>query len=342
MKIIRYTILLFLVIGFGSLQAQSPVNHYSLFDYALLSLNPAQTGSYEGSIRVGGIYRDQWRSITSDAFTTPSFFVDAPILAFGKKKTNWLGVGGSLFSDRAGSGGLGYTSFMGSVAVHLAANKKGTSIFTIGAQLGSVQRRVDQAGLRFFDEVSGATSSSMDRNNILDETSFTDVGAGILFKSRLNKTTVLELGASVGHIIQPEYNLLTSNVGQAGQLPIEIIIHGRYTMDLNKKWLFSPAFFYQSIGPADEMAIQVWGGYRLGDKNERTLRFGTGYRLRDAAKLLLGYDYKDLRLALAYDINLSSLTRATNTVGGFEIAANYIIKIYKQPEVTPVLLCPRL
>jgi len=333
MKIIRYTIFFLLLIGIGSLYAQSPVNHYSLFDYAPLSLNPANTGAYEGSIRVGGIYRDQWRSFLPNAFTTPSFFVDAPILAFGKKKTNWLGVGGTLFSDRSGSGGLGYTSFMGSVAVHLAMDKKANSIFTIGAQLGSVQRRVDQAGLRFFDEVSGVTSSSMDRNNIL---------AGILFKSRLNKTTVLELGASVGHIIQPEYNLLSSNVGQAGQLPIEIILHGRYTVDLNKKWLFSPAFFYQRITSADEIALQVWGGYRLGDKKERTLRFGTGFRFRDAAKLLLGYDYKDLRLALAYDINLSNLTKVTNTVGGFEIAANYIIKIYKQPEVTPVLLCPRL
>ncbi|MEL6922835.1 MAG: type IX secretion system membrane protein PorP/SprF, partial [Bacteroidota bacterium] len=219
-------------------------------------------------------------------------------------------------------------------------------ILTIGGQFGSIQRRLDQAGLRFEDELGpNGGSSSLDRSGLMDRANFTDLAGGILFKSKLNKTTTLELGASVSHLTTPDYSLLGGGTGGGSgvaDLPLGIIIHGRYNVDLSKKWLMSPAFFYQTLGPADEMAVQVWGGYRLDDKREKTLRFGTAYRLRDAAKILLGFDYKDLRVGFAYDINLSDLTKVTNTVGAFEIAANYIIKIYKQPDVKPVLLCPRL
>ena len=60
-----------------------------------------------------------------------------------------------------------------------------------------------------------------------------------------------------------------------------------------------------------------------------------------AAQVLAGLDYKDLRVALSYDINTSPLNTATNYQGAFEIAAWYIIKIFKDPEVKQAILCPK-
>ena len=54
----------------------------------------------------------------------------------------------------------------------------------------------------------------------------------------------------------------------------------------------------------------------------------------------LGIDVEDLRVALAYDINTSSLNNVTSSVGGFELAASYIIKVFKKPNVPPAILCP--
>ena len=71
------------------------------------------------------------------------------------------------------------------------------------------------------------------------------------------------------------------------------------------------------------------------------INFGAAYRISDAAEVLIGADYKDLRVALSYDVNVSSLSEVSDYQGGFEIAASYIIKIFKTPEVDPAILCPR-
>ena len=68
---------------------------------------------------------------------------------------------------------------------------------------------------------------------------------------------------------------------------------------------------------------------------------GLGYRFGDAAQVLFGGDYKDLRVALSYDVNVSSLSTASDYQGGFELAAWYIIKIYRKPTIKTRILCPR-
>ncbi|HMR43883.1 MAG TPA: hypothetical protein PKC40_08615, partial [Saprospiraceae bacterium] len=65
-------------------------------------------------------------------------------------------------------------------------------------------------------------------------------------------------------------------------------------------------------------------------------------RLGDAVEVLLGVDYKDLRVTAAYDVNISPLNEVSNYQGGFEIAAWYIVKIFKKPDVKPAILCPKL
>ena len=51
--------------------------------------------------------------------------------------------------------------------------------------------------------------------------------------------------------------------------------------------------------------------------------------------------YKSLNVGIAYDINTSDLNSISNYRGGFEIAANYIIKIYKPAVPKPKVICPR-
>jgi len=89
MKLVKSLLLFCSILFFGSTQAQDI--HWTMFDMSPLTLNPAFTGAYEGTFRVGGIYRSQWNSFTT-GFETPSVYVDAPILMIGKK--SWLAVGG--------------------------------------------------------------------------------------------------------------------------------------------------------------------------------------------------------------------------------------------------------
>ena len=87
--------------------------------------------------------------------------------------------------------------------------------------------------------------------------------------------------------------------------------------------------------------MQALGGYLFDPVKDITINFGLGYRLGDAIQTLVGAKYKNLRVGLAYDINTSDLNSASNYRGGFEIAANYIVKIYKNPVTKTKILCPR-
>ena len=87
--------------------------------------------------------------------------------------------------------------------------------------------------------------------------------------------------------------------------------------------------------------VQGIGGYHLTEKKDVTLNVGVGYRLRDAAKFIVGLDYKQFRAGAAYDLTLSDVRDAASGAGGFELGVSYIAKIFKKPEVKPVIFCPR-
>ncbi|MBK8562535.1 MAG: hypothetical protein IPN76_04125 [Saprospiraceae bacterium] len=55
-----------------------------------LHINPAFAGAYEGTFRIGGIYRDQARTAIGKSAYSTALCGDAPILMIGKR--HWIGV----------------------------------------------------------------------------------------------------------------------------------------------------------------------------------------------------------------------------------------------------------
>ena len=132
MKLVKTLLFSAILVLSGQLSAQDI--HWSMYNMSPLTLNPANTGAFSGTFRIGGIYRDQWASvIASNPYRTPSFYIDAPIVR-GFGKNDWIGIGAMLYSDEAGSGQLGTTSTQFSASYHLAMNKKATSILTFGTK----------------------------------------------------------------------------------------------------------------------------------------------------------------------------------------------------------------
>jgi hypothetical protein len=73
--------------------------------------------------------------------------------------------------------------------------------------------------------------------------------------------------------------------------------------------------------------------------NPETILFlGGYYRLRDSAIPYMAMEYKNVRLGLSYDANVSDL-RETN--GSFEISLIYLAKPAKLPQTKTLLFCPR-
>lgn len=318
--------------------------HFSLFNMSPLTLNPANTGAFEGSFRIGGIFRDQWYSFIPREFTTPSVYLDAPVInGFGKR--DWVGVGLTAYQDKVGSGQLSRGSVQFSAAYHLSLDKKGKTYLTLGGQGGYVQRRIDQLSseIRYEDELelggNLGSGNGVDRTRVGANAQYVDVNAGISLRHSLSETMNFNLGFAAQHLTRPRYNLVNAS---SERLPMRFNAHAEFNSDLGEKWLMSPTVYYSTMSPASELALQAWGGRYLGEGRDMVLRFGAGYRWKDAAELLLGFDYKGLRAGLSYDLNVSQLSDASSFQGGFELAVSYIVRIFKEPEVPPVIFCPRL
>ncbi len=322
--------------------------HFTQYNMSPLTLNPSLTGAFEGTFRVGGLYRDQWRSVTSSQFVTPSVYVDAPVFR-GIGKNDWIGVGAVLVNDKAGTVSYTNTIIMGNIAYHLALGSKGKTVVSLGLQGGIIQKRIDKSNAEFADELAlgGATGTSADLNTITnDKLTYGDFNTGISLNSVLNKNMDFNVGFSLFHLAQPNYSVYLDPIAvglpdDETRLPRRIVGHATFNADLAPKWTLSPTVLYQTISGADEVMIQTMAGYHFNVEKDVTLRFGAGYRLSDAAQAMLGFDYKGLRLGVAYDVNVSTLDPATNNRGGFEVAASYIAKIFKTPVVKPVIFCPR-
>ena len=336
----------------GQLYAQDV--HWSLFNFAPLNINPAHTGDFEGTFRVGGIYRDQARTVSStSAYSTPNLHVDAPLFTVGKR--SWVGLGANIYSDKAGAGALTTTNAQLSAAIHVPTDRKGTSVFSFGIQGGLVNQSIDAEDLRFENEFRPEDleydpigTMSTQRDDINDEGSYLDFSTGVSLKSKMggrkSKNTML-LGLAVRHLTLPKYSLIKSSTpdtdSTATRLPLRLNLHGKFDFVLNDKWSLEPTFLYSKMKSANNIQLQAMMGYLFNPEKEVSLNFGLGYRFGDALEALIGLDYKKFSVAASYDMTLSSLNEVNKYVGGFEIGVSYIAVIFKKAEVKPVIFCPR-
>jgi len=354
MKFVK--LLLFLLsLSVWSLEAQDI--HFTMFNMSPLTVNPAHTGAFLGTIRIGGIYRSQWNNaLGGDGFKTPSVYADSPFLAVGKKKRDWLGIGVGIVQDNAGLNKLQTNSFLLSGAFHKTLDKKNNHVLTLGIHQGNFSRQIDEGEVLTEEGIlRGGTTGFIGEGMISDQPkSFRDFAGGLLLKSVLNEKTNLSLGGSMFYITQPDQGLVpfapdtTSMSGGGGgntnniknlKKPSLINAHAAVGIAVNDKLTVEPSAIFRITKGLTETIVQGNAGYKF--TKDLTLLFGAGYRIGDAAHLIGGVDYTGWKVLLSYDFTTSPLASDGRIRNGFEIAAQYIIKVYKEPQVDPAILCPK-
>ena len=353
MKILKLLLLSsFIFLFAGILRAQDI--HWTQFTMSPLTLNPALTGDFEGTFRIAGIYRDQFNFVRSQnpggkGFRTPSVSIDVPILML--RKNDWVSAGVVIYADKAGTGGLTNNGFLASGSYHLALDKKAQSFLVAGIQFGSVSREItDRQALTFEDNILNGQlgAASIDFTKIPEDgENYSVTNFGLMYRTAANKQTDFNLGLAVSYITRPNGSITAGGglSGSGGEFkrPLKITLHGQMERRMNDNFTLYPAFIFQNSAKVNEIAVQAMGGYNL-TFNEKALqaKAGLGYRVGDAVQILFGANYNDWQFGLAYDLTTSGLTSTNNLRGGFELALSKIIKIYKEPDVPPVIFCPDL
>jgi type IX secretion system PorP/SprF family membrane protein len=372
----RNTILfLFVLIG-GFVNAQDL--HYSFYQYVPLSVNPANAGAFSGSYRVNGIYSDKQGALTPRNFRTFTLSGDSPIFR-GIRKRDWIGVGlelsqfaplnqsGLVTNTEGTSGGaakegfLSWTTFKVGLAYHLSIDKKQTRIVTVGAQMGSNNRsflklgpldgRVTRAtglqdlDIQQFNQLIDDQSKGQTGGNTAKErlkNAFRDMTFGFLYNQRAKKSD-LKVGFAIEGLTRPKLSInQNQGSGLSERKYIGLNIHGAYDMTINKRLHVVPGAYYYSLGPANGLNINTHANYLFNEEKEVTLSAGLGFRNLRAISPYLGADFKGVKVGFAYDIDISSAVVGSQSVGGFEVVASYIGKIYKKPKVKAAIFCPRL
>lgn len=338
MKLKTLLCLVFLLFSIGMMNAQDI--HFSQFNLSPMTMNPAKAGSFKGTARIGGIYRDQWGTLLENQFRTPSFYIDAPI-ARGFRKKDWIGVGVHFLNDQSGSYNYQQTNMGGALAYHLALDPMRKNILTIGAQASQMQRRADGATLFYADQYSGGGKYELQTTELglLDNVNYMDYAAGIDFRANPSASLSWNVGASMFHINEP----VNSGLLQASTsiTPRKIVAHASATFDLNQAWQLTPQAFFANQAGTNEIIAQAIAGYKIGTEGDVLLNMGLGYRVGDAAMVLAGLEFKNLVVGIAYDLNVSPLSTYSAYQGGFEIGVGYIIRVPKTPNIPPVIFNPR-
>jgi len=68
---------------------------------------------------------------------------------------------------------------------------------------------------------------------------------------------------------------------------------------------------------------------------------GVYSRIKDAVFITIGMKNKNLSAVFSYDINISSLASASNSMGGSEFSIIYNWSVYKQKNEKKTKICPK-
>ena len=316
-------------------KAQDP--HFSQFFSSPLTLNPALTGKFDGTLRVAGNYRNQWPAF-NNVYTTSTLSVDFPVLKNKLPDFDTWGVGIMALNDQAG-GGVLTNNYVGlSTSYHKALDENGFQQLGIGFQGVYGQKRLNTDKLYFEDQLTpyGFTGVTQDIFTAqFVNINYLDVNAGVLFTASTNDDNNFYIGASMYHINRPKESFKGGSWNIASRTTLSA--GGYFPVADNITLHASGIYQYQNGASETNIGGALAAALDPGSDRPSNIYLGSWYRFNDAIIPYLGLEFSGFRLGATYDINVSSLKSASQSRGGMEISLIYI----KQPAGSKGVPCPK-
>jgi len=326
----------FLTILLVSFSGKSQDIHSSQFWINPIGLNPAATGFFDGTLRLGGYNRTQWRSV-SKAFQTNGIYVD--MATKRPVKQDLFGFGIMMNYDQTGDSR--YTTIDGNMLFSYAhaLNYRNNNFLMGGITLGCVQRSWDYTLLSFdeqyvdgFYNPKSPISETFTGSNLW----FFDCGLGIQWFYQPDYNEFYQAGFSIYHLNRPEISMLSD---KEVRLAVKYVFHAISSIAIDDKNAIIPAAYLAFQHKYREIIFGAQYSHRLpldGKSYLNKLKAGLYFRWNDAIYLSAGMDYRQCVFSVAYDFNVSKLIPASRVRGGVEISVLYIVKKQKYRKVTPI------
>jgi len=314
-----YVAILTLLVGF----AKGQDVHFSMYDFAPLALNPAETGYFEGDWRGAVNFRQQWKSI-GDPFQTVAAAYDQNLYFLPGQ----FSAGLFFVNDQSGSIGLNHNR------VYLSLGyKKQTAVwdYSFGAQVGMIIKSFQLDGTTFpeqYNDNIGAFDPGIpvSEQGLGNQRTYFDMNLGGVV-TRKFKTASLKFGLSAIHLNSPDVSFFDNDE----RLPPRINSYIQLNKDINATYFLRPILIIAAQNKAQELLIGGDIGMYTSSNGNSVTEVFVGLDVRDgfdrngdAFIASLGLAWSDFRFGLAYDINYSRLNQATNNRGAIEFSLVYI------------------
>lgn len=320
--------------------------HFSQYNENPSLVNPALTGA-SSVLRAMAIYKSQWSSVTVPYTTFGASFEmkfkasnwekQDPFRARSYKKAFSRMAGGlSFFSDKAGDGNMGTNVVNLSLATFIKAAEYQT--FSLGLQGSVIQKTINFDKFIFSNQYTATGyDPNVPNNEHFGSTSFIwpDMAAGLLWNYSREESSISEnnqlkadVGVSVYHIINPKEKYL---IGSNELLSGKLVVHSKWLIGVPHSNLgLAPSFIFSFQGPQKELMLGLMAKYYLKDDSHYTgyirkssIGIGAYYRYQDALAVAALIELGQYAVGFTYDLNISSLTKASSLRGGPEITLRF-------------------
>lgn len=318
-KLFNHCLLFIMIFGL-QIHISAQDLHFSQYFNSPLLVNPANTGFIpDGDHRLGINYRNQWANLGGNPYKTFSIYADGQF--FGERFENgWLGIGGALLRDVAGSGNLTTTRAFGSIAYHQALGLG--SLVSAGFNIGYINKRIDFTKLTFDNQWNGKffdISAPSGEPFVANQVNYFSLQAGINYAYYPNENTYLNVGFSASNLNRPKESFFTDGL-------VDTRLATRLTTFLNGSfrasdaWIVNPNAYISKMSTATEVVAGGTAQRDLGGNGNTQLIMGAYYRVSDAIIPVLGFQQSGYKFTFSYDATSSALKSYNQGRGAYEMS----------------------
>lgn len=298
--------------------------HFSQFFETPLLRNPALAGIFSGDLRIQGVYRTQWNSVTVP-YQTGSLNGEykKPL----GKSDDYLTLGGEILYDKAGTVALTATHILPVINYHKSLSSEKNMYLSLGFMGGLVQRKLDRSKITTNSQFNGTNydPSLSDGETFLNAGySYLDGSVGLSFNSQIGQTedNNLFLGLAYHHFNK---SAKISFYGNKIEMLPKIVFSAGVRMGVTDYSFLTFQGDYSKQGGSTETIGGMLYSYKLDDPSNPKYIFHAGafIRWKDALIPVVKMEYKPMAIALSYDVNVSQLKTASQGRGGFELSISY-------------------
>ena len=304
--------------------------HFSQFYMAPLQQDPAMAGANHDLEAILN-YKNQWATVASP-YKTVAFTFDMRLTKLRPEKKGFWAAGINFYSDNSGDAQMGTTQVNLVGAYHVIIGRY--SQLGAGAMIGYAQRSINYSDLQWGNQYDGtAYNSALPTGEPMgsNSKSYIDGAVGLEWtydntSGGINVTDNHQLRWNVGfglfHVNQPNYSFYGDNE----KLYMRYAFHADALISLsNSNIALAPGIIYYQQGSANEAYVGTLVRFMLQQNSKYTGAFksaafsiGGYYRNSDAIVAAMLLEYANYAMGVSYDFNISSLTIASNGLGGLE------------------------